>query len=364
MAFNDTKNSTVFAPLCDSFDGNMMQFVAINDGGVQQKPAQFFYDFDELSLEGNVDDYIMGEFEFYYTLDEKEENVEKIFYVDASMEHKTSKEITYGKITPEIGNSNDYLDYHIGGSTTSRKFPLYNSYIQVSGKKIYFFDAPYSYIQPQLDGVVNNPSKIYELQNADNAKFINIKLLDENKGTYSYYIEEEYPTETRQNYVDMYNKLHQVTTSGFYKFDIYDVDGDGRYEYVRYRPYVFGKFDGDEAQSFTAIPEYYNNMPLYETNKDSNPLALKNLPVIYYNGANLSGVKINDGDFGFAYLNPEANEIDVYGVAEKTRGVVSANSNNTKEDCNSSRKALYIEEGKQFFSRNLIVPDDGEWIEI
>ena len=38
------------------------------------------------------------------------------------------------------------------------------------------------------------------------------------------------------------------------------------------------------------------------------------------------------------------------------------NSNDIKEDCNSNRKALYIEEGKQFFSGNLIVPDDGERI--
>ena len=41
---------------------------------------------------------------------------------------------------------------------------------------------------------------------------------------------------------------------------------------------------------------------------------------------------------------------------------IEENSNNTKEDCNRSRKALYIEEGKQFFSGNLIVPDDGERI--
>ena len=38
------------------------------------------------------------------------------------------------------------------------------------------------------------------------------------------------------------------------------------------------------------------------------------------------------------------------------------NSSDIKEDCNSNRKALYIEEGKQFFSGNLIVPDDGERI--
>ena len=43
---------------------------------------------------------------------------------------------------------------------------------------------------------------------------------------------------------------------------------------------------------------------------------------------------------------------------------IEENSNDTIEVGKSNRKALYIEEGKQFFSRNLFVPDDGEWIEI
>ncbi len=325
FAFNDDANSADYYPLIDEFDGNMMQFVAVESN---EKVPSFYYDFDKLGLSGNVDDYIMGVFDIYYTVD-KDGMIDTIYYAESNMDHQTSGSASYSKI--EASETDQYLDYWLGtdAEKEAEKFPLYSNKITVSGKTIYFCDAPYSYAKPDISDITDKDAVI-DLRNEKNAKFINIKSVDEEKGTYSYYIHDIGIVRDRtEDYVALYNYLHQVTTNGIYKFDIYDVDGDGLYDYVRYRPYTFGKMDGDEGYTFTDIEEYYDNAPAYIRNEDTHPYAIEYVPMIYYNGANLSGKKFNDGDFAFVYLNPEANELDVYDVLQKAQGPVSYNSKST-----------------------------------
>ncbi len=319
-AFNEDKNSTEYYPLIDEFDGNMMQFVAVDQN---EEIASFYYDFDKLGLAGNVDDYIMGVFDIFYTVD-KDGEMDTIYYAENNMDHQTSEKAEVKRMSANA--SHHYYEYWYGAS--GKQHALLLPKLTINSKEIYFFDAPYSYAKPDYANETDEAEQ-KRLRDEKCAKFINIKSVDEEKGTYSYYVELDFVGNGTKNYVYLLDHIHQVTTGGFYKFDIYDVDGDGLYDYVRYRPYTFGKMDGDEGYTFTDIDEYYDNAPMYVANDDAHTYAIKNIPMIYYNGANLSGKKFNDGDFAIVYLNPEANELDVFDVLQKAQGPVSSNSKST-----------------------------------
>ncbi len=320
FAFNEDESSTEYKPLIDDFEGNMMQFVAVDSN---EKIQSFFYDFDKLGLTGNVDDYIMGVFDIFYTVD-KDDKIDTIFYAESNMDHQTSEKAEVKRMSANANHH--YYEYWYGAS--GKQHPLLLPKLTINGKEIYFFDAPYSYSKPDY-GNETNETEQKKIRDEKCAKFINIKSVDEEKGTYSYYVELDFVGNGTMNYVYLLDHIHQVTTGGFYKFDIYDVDGDALYDYVRYRPYTFGKMDGDEGYTFTDIEEYYDNAPVYVTNDDAHVNAIKYVPTIYYNGANLSGKKFNEGDFAIVYLNPDANELDVFDVLQKAQGPVSSNSRST-----------------------------------
>ena len=117
--------------------------------------------------------------------------------------------------------------------------------------------------------------------------------------------------------------LARVFAGGVYKMKFFDVDGDDIYEYLQYMPATFGMMNGDEDMTFSE--DMVENAPLYETAKgDISDLDLNFLPTIYYNGANTRGASFFDGDFVIAYLNPQANIIDVHAVITPYSGYVSS----------------------------------------
>jgi len=158
----------------------------------------------------------------------------------------------------------------------------------------------------------------YELVNEKNAKLINIKCLDESKGTYSYYVDEVNQPTGDAN--DMMKTLLRVYSRGVYKLKFYDIDCDGIYEYAHYMPATYGFMDGDDNKLFSTDMD--SNKPVMEP-KTGSSLDVSFTPTIYYNEANISGAAFEDGDMVFAYLNPAANMIEVMTVIKPYNGYVS-----------------------------------------
>lgn len=315
-AFNSSQGSFDYKPLYDEFDDvDMLQFVAVESGEVIDS---FYYDFAKLGLDGKADDYIMGEFEVFYTVDEKDGGIDKIYYAGNSMNHVSTTDVKMTKMSPDKTKAEHYYEHYFGNS--GKDYVLHKPYLSVAGNDIYLFDAPYSYAKPNY-GTVTSDAGQYYLKNEKNAKLIGVELLDEEEGTYSYYIKDSFGRGAYKKFIDTF---HQVATGGLVKCDIYDANGDGLYDYIRYRPYMFGKMDGDESSVFSAVAEHASNAAVMETNKDSAANKIAKIPTIYYNEAKLTGAKFNDGDFVIAALDVDSNEIDVLKVVDKVQGYVSA----------------------------------------
>lgn len=173
-----------------------------------------------------------------------------------------------------------------------------------------------------------------------NTLLIDLKCTDIDKGLYTYYIRDErfgshdgvdedengnaVATELNSN---LAKTFHQVRESGIYQVQIFDPDGDGRYEYMWYKPATFGKIDMDDDYDFTDFSEYTENKPVIEAPKDAGDNGLSKLPKIYANGATIDGAKgttFRDGDFVFAYLNGDANYIYYFGSASAKKGTITA----------------------------------------
>lgn len=205
----------------------------------------------------------------------------------------------------------------------------------VAGKVLYFYDAPYTYAEPSYNGCETDEDR-YAVRNADNTLLIDLTCTDVDKGLYSYYIRDErfgskdgYDTELDKAFATFF---HQVRTSGIYAMDIYDPDGDGRYEYMWYKPATFGKVNIDDDYDFIDFSEYKENKPVSEKPKKIVENGLDKVPVIYTNGAVIdgtSGVTYRDGDFVMAYLNGDANYIYIFGVAQGKQGTITFYNNPT-----------------------------------
>lgn len=307
-AFNQSESSTTYQPLVDSFDVDTLQFVADDaDSAI----AEFYMPFDELSLSGDADDYIMGGFEIFYSLDEDGKTVDKVYAADGSITKKSSRSAVLNKVTPK--SKSDYYNNDLN-------YPKLDGSITIDESiKLYFYDAPYSYLSPSY-GSATTEEETYALRNAKNVKLIGYKAIDYDKGTYGYYVRDDVVTD---NVNDLPLALNQIYTRGIYELDIYDVDGDGVYEYMRYKPSSFGKAVENEGHEFKDVAEHANNLPVDEANDDDNTFALSEVPTIYTYGADITGAEFKDKDFIFAYLNADANEMLVFDTAVKTKGTFS-----------------------------------------
>ena len=312
-AFNQSKTSNEYKPTEDSAGEGTMLLVASD---TNQELDFFYATASELKLPEDADSYIMSEMLVYYKLD-KDNKIEEILYAEPLMEKITSNSISYGSVE---GNrkSNDTETYYATGAIS----PRMDGSMTVEGNTLYFYDAPYTYNKPSYVGC-NNETERYAARNADNTKLIDLICTDLKKGLYSYYITDDvfaskdgYNTEYNSNFA---KKFTQVRSSGVYKVDIFDPDGDGRFEYMWYKPASVARIDTDEDHKFS---DYKGIVKVDNDAKNENDLA--KVAVLYSNGANLSGVAFNDKDFVIAYVNGEANMIDIISVAQGKKGTVRA----------------------------------------
>lgn len=315
FAFNEEENSDEYIPLCDDFEVDMLHLVAADEDEALQT---IYCEFADTGLSGAADDYIMCGVEVFYTYEEKngQKELDKIYFVNGSRKVLETGSASYEYVNPS--EKGDYYYYTRGTKEgTYSDYEKVKGFLTVGNETIYFFDAPYSYTKPTFT-VDMTADERYELINEKNAKLINIKCLDEAKGTYSYYVDEvNQPT---GNANDMMKTLVRVYSRGVYKLKFYDIDGDGIYEYAHYMPATYGFMDGDDNKLFSTDME--GNKPVMEP-KAGSTLDVSFTPTIYYNEAKISGTSFEDGDMVLAYLNPAANMIEVMSVIKPYNGYIS-----------------------------------------
>ena len=327
-AFNDSKNSTAYKATEDSAGEGTMLLVAAEDN---QEVASFYTTAEALGLESGADTYIMSHVTVFYTLDEDEETVEEILYAEPLIQKASAESATYGTVSAERVKGDAEHFY----SPSDANYARMDGSMTVAGKVLYFFDAPYTYAEPSYNGCETDEDR-YAVRNADDTLLIDLICTDVDKGLYSYYVRDErfgakdgYGTDLDKAFATFF---HQVRTSGIYAMDIYDPDGDGRYEYMWYKPATFGKVNIDDDYDFIDFSEYKENKPVSEKPKKIVENGLDEVPVIYTNGAVIdgtSGVTYRDGDFVMAYLNGDANYIYIFGVAQGKQGTITFYNNPT-----------------------------------
>ncbi len=313
-AFNDSPDSDEYEPLEGVLEGEQIHFVAIED---DEALPEFYAEFGDLGLAGKADDYIMRTLKVFYTYTEKNEKkiIDKVYFANGAY---------------SVIETNNAVGYYLDGKREEEYFDgtsyaQVTGYITVNGEEIYFFGAPYSYAKPKFDNVSGmTPEQMdQELDrrmNEKNVKFIDIKMVDDELGTYSYYLLDDAHQISQTDHAshELIRAIQRVYSKGAYKLKFFDVDGDGLYNYVHYMPATYGFMDGNEKKSFAT--EMDGNEPIFETVKKDGDLDLGFKPVIYYNEATIGGAKFEDGDMVLAYLNPEANMIEVMTVVKPFKG--------------------------------------------
>ena len=266
-------------------------------------PAQFYAAAEDLALDGELDDYIMSHFTMYVTLDD-DDAVEEILYAEPLMNSKTVNEIKL-----ETLSSNTAYSYYDDSADNAKRL---SGKVLIDGKEAYFYNAPYSYATPTYPTGASDTDK-YDLRNEKNLKFISMALLgDVDDAEYSYTLDNINFVDNDDEYfttdsVTLIEALSQVYTGGLYEATVYDVDGDGLYDYINYMPYSFAIVDTDDDYTFE------------EDGIDEN--------VIYTNEAVVEGAEFADEDFILGYFNQAANYIKVAQVIEPvTANIVDINN--------------------------------------
>ena len=283
-----------------------------DDSETKDAPAQFYADVKDLALEGKADDYIMGHFNMFVTLDD-DNDIDEILYAESLMTKKSVNDIKLETLT-----SNAKYSYY--GEKTDNAKRLSGKAI-IDGKEAYFYNAPYSYAKPTYAAGWSDAQK-YTARNADNLKFINRKTIG-NLDDHEYTFELDNPFKavpyrtdaSGKDVIDEYcmdysvsiieDYLKQVYTGGLYEAVVYDVDGDGLYDYINYMPYSF--YFVDDNDSYTFNSEGYTS--------DGK--------TVYINEAVIEGEKIKDEDFVLGYFDKEANYIKAAKVIEAVKATVT-----------------------------------------
>ncbi len=315
-AFNDSKSDTTYQPTKDSAGEGTLHLVAEDS----DEPIQDFYiTAEELGLTGKADDYIMSGVEVFYTYDEDKGIVDSVLVANALMDVTTASAMNLGQHSASRIKANEKYFYDNNYKNGSLR---YDGSATVSGKKMYFYDAPYDFLKPSYSGAETADEK-YAARNEDNTTFLDLKALDSKNEYFSYYLISKNFAERDTGKDSFRDLLNQVSSGGSYNVSIYDYDGDGRYEYIRYMPATMGKIDMDDKYKFSVKHKGLGNAPIVEKNDVEGS---ENIPMIYANGATIDGkegLTFRDGDFVSAYVNPDANYIYIFGVASAKKGRIT-----------------------------------------
>lgn len=267
-------------------------------------PEQINVDADKLN------DYFLAEFTMFVTADEDEE-VEKVLYAGTNFVKKTVNDLKFEEVV-----SNKAASYFDGTDTR-----LLTGKVTTGTEEIYFFNAPYSYAKPSY--ALNDSIELqYAKRNALNIETINVTIENVDKnyavatlGGYavgsSYEADGLYETES----ADLIALFEQAYLGGLYEADLYDVEGDGIYDYIQYTPYGMFFVDTDEDYTFADDQTAEEN-------------TLPGIDTIYTNEATLLGKKFADGDLVIGCYDFDQNLVKVAEILKPAQaGVKKINAN-------------------------------------
>lgn len=279
-----------------------------DDSDTKDAPSEFYADVKDLALDGSADDYIMGHFNMFVTLDD-DNDIDEILYAESLMTKKSVSDIKLETLT-----SNAKYSYYGNDSDNAKRL---SGKAIIDGKEAYFYNAPYSYSKPTYATGSNDKNK-YVARNADNLKFITRKTIgDLDDHEYTFKVSDPFkavPVRDGEEGIDEYcidysiqlvEDLKQIYTGGLYEAVVYDVDGDGLYDYINYMPYSFYFVDDNDSYTF--------NVEGYTSDGKT----------AYINEAVIEGEKIKDEDFVLGYFDQEANYIKAAKVIEAVKATVT-----------------------------------------
>lgn len=272
---------------------------------------------EDLSIDAKaLDDYFLAHFTMYVTLDEDDDNsISSVLFADSNMVKKTVNDLKFATVTTNKADS-----YY--GDTDAK---LLSGKATTGTDTIYFFNAPYSYSNPTYPAASDDgdaEAKRYELRNKEDIQAIDFDLSDDEKGYYTATINDVITDDVYDAtgfFADQANQLvktyRQIYYGGLYEADIYDVDGDGIFDYIDYKPYTFFQVNTDD--------DYY----FYDDGVEDESATI---PVVYTNDAKLLGEKFADEDYVLGYFHQDANEIKVAAVIKPVTTKVKSVKTSTK----------------------------------
>ena len=283
-------------------------------------PDEVYITAEDLGIDAKeLNDYFLGEFTMFVTVDDEE--IEKVLFADCNMVKKTVTDIKLGEVS-----SNKATSYFTGEDAK-----LLSGKLTADGEDMYVFNAPYTYASEAYT-IGSDAEAKYATRNSKNLTAIDFGMTkDGDVNVYSAEISSILDTavtlsdiaptddELDDGYVpfeaqatELVKAFEQVYYGGLYEADLYDVDGDGLYDYINYKPYSAFQVDADED-------EYFEDSDF--TGADG--LSDLGLPYIYTQEATVIGEEFANEDVVIGYFSPELELVKVAAVVKPTVDTVA-----------------------------------------
>ena len=282
-----------------------------------EAPAEVYLTAEELGLDAKaLDAYFMGEFTMFVTLEDDE--IEKVLFADCNMTKKTVTELKLGEVSTNKPDSY----FYDGDERTDAK--LLSGKLSAGTEDMYLFNAPYTYAQETYATGATAYEK-YLTRNTQNLQGIYLEMdVEDEENLYTAVVYDLITTEVAEDEetndvadktfaaqaLDALSVFYNVYYDGLYEADLYDVDGDGLYDYIYYKPYTFFQVDADEDKYF-----------------DESDFEAE-IPYIYTNEATVLGEDFANEDYVIGYVSPDLETVKVAAVVKPT--VASVKKYSTK----------------------------------
>lgn len=279
--------------------------------------------FSELGLEGEADDYFMAGIELFI---KKDDNGDKtILGANSLLNKKTVKgeNVVIGTATgsSEAKYYDNDPDVDEENGETYKKYKRMNGLLTIDGVKTYIYDAPYSYAKPDsfTKAAINEynaqfitlgayEGDVASLEDEEPVEEIYKYDLDGNMNL-SYNYEDGTADERLADNSDAFLEVFsQAYYGGFYELEVYDVDSDGLYDFINYKPYSVAIVD-DEEDAYLSDSGFDEELKLY------------------VDKSIIKGEKAENDDVVIAYVNADANYAEIKAVVEGTETRINSTTN-------------------------------------
>ncbi len=294
------------------YDAIYFEEVAETPSDMTAAPNYAYIAAEDMGLDADeLNDYFLGEFTMFVTLDD-DNDIEKVLFADCNMVKKTVTDIKLGEIASNKVDS--YFD-------DAKAAKLLSGKLIADGEEIYVYNAPYSY-SGLTYGISDTTAEAkYGVKNDKNIMGISFSMEKEDEVPV-YTVEEfdlvddEYDEDGlyADEAVELVEAFEQVYYGGYYEADLYDVEGDGIYDYINYKPYLVFQVDTNEDEYF----EDYADMEDVEFGD------IEGIPYVYVNGATLLGEEFENEDYVIGYYSTDVDVVKVAAVLEPTVAAVKS----------------------------------------